>query len=41
MEEQRLRVFEKRVVRIFVPKREEVAGSWIRPHNEELQNLYA
>jgi hypothetical protein len=27
--------------RIFGPKREEVAGSWRRLHNEELYNLYA
>jgi len=27
--------------RIFGPKREEVAGGWRRPHNEELCNLYA
>jgi hypothetical protein len=26
--------------RIFVPKREEVAGSWRRLHDEELRNLY-
>jgi hypothetical protein len=37
-----LRVFENRVLRrIFGPKREEVAGHWRRPHNEELHNLYA
>jgi hypothetical protein len=41
-EEHRLRVFENRVLRrIFGPKREEVAGGWRKPHNEELQNLYA
>jgi hypothetical protein len=34
-------VFENRVLRrIFGPKREEVAGGWRRPHNEELHNLY-
>jgi hypothetical protein len=27
--------------RIFGSKREEVAGGWIRLHNEELHNLYA
>jgi hypothetical protein len=27
--------------KIFGPKREEVAGSWRRLHNEELHNLYA
>jgi hypothetical protein len=25
---------------IFVPKRDEVIGSWIKLHNEELHNLY-
>jgi hypothetical protein len=40
-EEHRLRVSENRVLRrIFVPKREEVAGGWRRLHNEELHNLY-
>jgi hypothetical protein len=34
-------VFESRVLRrIFGPKREQVAGSWKRLHNEELRNLY-
>jgi hypothetical protein len=34
-------VFENRVLRrIFGTKREEVAGSWRRLHNEELHNLY-
>jgi len=28
------------VLRIFGPKREEVAGGWRRLYNEELQNLY-
>jgi hypothetical protein len=37
-----LRVSENRVLRrIFGPKREEVAGSWRRLHNEELPNLYS
>jgi hypothetical protein len=41
-EEQRFRVFQNRVLkRIFGPKREEVAGGWKSPHNEELRNLYA
>jgi hypothetical protein len=31
--ENELRVSEKRVMRIFVPKREEVAGCWRRLHN--------
>jgi hypothetical protein len=26
--------------RVFGPKREEVAGGWIRLHNEELHNLH-
>jgi hypothetical protein len=35
-------VFENRVLRgVFGPEREEVAGGWRRPHNEELYNLYA
>jgi hypothetical protein len=39
---QRLWVFESRIMkRIFVPKREEVAGGWRRLHNEEIHNLYA
>jgi hypothetical protein len=41
-EEQRLRVFENRVLRkIFGPKRDEVIGEWRKLHNEELQNLYS
>jgi hypothetical protein len=41
-EENRLRVFENGVLRrIFVHKREEVAGGRRRLHNEELHNLYA
>jgi hypothetical protein len=41
MEEHRLRVFEKRVLRrIFGPKRHEVTGGWKKLHNEELHNLY-
>jgi hypothetical protein len=40
-EEQRLRVFENRVLRrIFGPKRDEVIG-WRRLHNEKLHNLYS
>jgi len=35
-------MYENRVLmRIFKPKREEVAGGWRRPHYGELQNLYA
>jgi hypothetical protein len=40
-EEQRLRVFENRVLRmIFGSKRDEVTGECRRLHNEELNNLY-
>jgi hypothetical protein len=39
-EEHRLRVFQNGVLRIFGPKREEVAGGWRRLHNEKLHNLY-
>ena len=39
-EERRLRVFENRVLmRIFGPKRDEVAGEWIKLHNEEPNGL--
>jgi hypothetical protein len=41
-EEHRLRVFENRVLRrIFRRKSVEVAGGCIKPHTEELHNLYA
>jgi hypothetical protein len=37
-----VRVFWCRVLkRIFGPKRDEVAGCWIRLHNGELHKLYA
>ncbi|KAJ4452333.1 hypothetical protein ANN_03858 [Periplaneta americana] len=40
-EEQRLRVFENKVVRkIFGAKRDEVTGEWRKLHNAELQALY-
>jgi hypothetical protein len=39
-EEHRLRVFVKRVLRIFGPKREE-DGSWRKSHNDELHSLYS
>jgi hypothetical protein len=39
-EEQRLRVFENRVLRrIFGPKRDEVTEEWRKLHNEELTDL--
>jgi hypothetical protein len=35
-------VFENRVLkRIFVPKRDEMAGEWRKLHNEELHDLYS
>jgi hypothetical protein len=35
-------VYENRVLRrIFGPKREERAGDWRKPHNEELHDLYS
>jgi hypothetical protein len=36
-----LRVFKKRVLRIFGPKRDEVTGGGRKLHNEELQSLYS
>jgi hypothetical protein len=39
-EEQRLRVFENRVLRrIFGPKTDEATGEWRRLHKEELNDL--
>jgi hypothetical protein len=40
-EEHRLRVFESRVLRIFGPKRDEVAGRCNKMHNEEFHDLYS
>jgi hypothetical protein len=41
-EEQRLRVFEDRVLRrIFGPKRDKATGEWRRLHKEELNDLYS
>jgi hypothetical protein len=35
-------VIENRVLRrIFGPKRDEMAGSWRKLHNEELHNMYS
>ncbi len=40
-EEQRLRVFENRVLRgIFGPKRDRLRGEWRKLHNEEYNDLY-
>jgi hypothetical protein len=40
-EEDRLRVFENRVLRrIFGPERDEVIGGWRKLHNGDLHNLY-
>jgi hypothetical protein len=42
MEENRLRVFQKRVLgSIFGPKRDEAIGSCRKVHNEELYSLYS
>jgi len=41
-EEDRLRVFENRVLRrIFGPKRDEVTGEWRKVHNDKLNDLYS
>jgi hypothetical protein len=41
-EEQRLRMFENRVLRgIFGPKGDEVTGEWRKLHSGELHNLYS
>jgi hypothetical protein len=34
-------VFEKRVLRRFGPRRDEVTGGWRKLHNEELHNVYS
>jgi hypothetical protein len=34
-------VFEKRVLRIFGPKRDEMTGGWKKLHNEGLYKLYS
>ena len=40
-EEHRLRVSEKRALRIFGPKRDEITGECGKLHNEELNDLYS
>jgi hypothetical protein len=40
-EKHRLRVFENRELRIFVPQRDKVTREWRKLHNEELNNLYS
>ena len=39
--EHRLGVLEKRVLRIFGPKKDEVTREWRKLHNEELNDLYS
>jgi hypothetical protein len=40
-EEHKLRVFEKRVLRIFGPKRDGMTGGWRKPYNKELHDFYS
>jgi hypothetical protein len=41
-EEQRLRIFEKSVLRrLYGRKRDEATGEWRRLHNEEINDLYS
>jgi hypothetical protein len=40
-EEQRLRVFENRMLRLFGQKRDEMVGGWRELHTDELHNLYS
>jgi hypothetical protein len=35
------RMFEKRVLRIFRPKRDQITGEWRKLYNEELNDLYS
>jgi hypothetical protein len=40
-DERGLRVFQNRVlIKVFGPKRDEVAGEWIKVHNEVIHDLY-
>jgi hypothetical protein len=41
LREDKLRVFENRVLRIFGRKRDGVTGGWRKLHNEEVHNLYS
>ena len=34
-------MLENRLLRIFVPKMDKVTGEWIKPHNEEFNDLYS
>jgi hypothetical protein len=40
-EENKLMVFEYRMMRIFGPKKDGVMGRWRKLHNEELHDLYS
>jgi hypothetical protein len=40
-EKQRLRVYEKRVLRILGPEIYKGTGGWRKLHNEEFRNLYS
>jgi hypothetical protein len=40
-EERRLKLFENRVLRTFVPKGDEVTEEWRKLYNEELNDLYS
>jgi hypothetical protein len=40
-DEHRFRVSENRVLKIYGPMREEVAGGWRRLHNKELHNVHS
>jgi hypothetical protein len=39
--EHKLRVFQKRMLRIFGPERDEVIGGWKQLYNEVFHNLYS